>query len=196
MESLLKGSLQGLNVYLVGMMGVGKTTVGELLAQELGYQFFDTDTLITQVSKKSISDIFAEEGEEVFRSIESRVLGEISSYTRLVVATGGGIVMARQNWSYLQQGLVIWLDAPISLLMERLQSDRTRPLLQTPNPEQRLQEIFAQRQVMYSQADLKISLNNQQTPAIITAKIVELIPTILRKTNDEINSKSPENLLN
>ena len=196
MESLLKGSLQGLTVYLVGMMGVGKTTVGELLAQELGYQFFDTDTLITQVSKKSISDIFAEEGEEVFRSIESRVLGEISSYTRLVVATGGGIVMAQQNWSYLQQGLVIWLDAPISLLMERLQSDRTRPLLQTPNPEQRLQEIFAQRQVMYAQADLKISLNNLQTPAIITAKIVELIPTVLRKTNDEINSKSPENLLN
>lgn len=196
MESLLKGSLQGLNIYLVGMMGVGKTTVGELLAQELGYQFFDTDTLITQVSKKSISDIFAEEGEEVFRSIESQVLGEISSYTRLVVATGGGIVMARQNWSYLQQGLVIWLDAPISLLIERLQSDRTRPLLQTPNPEQRLQEIFAQRQVMYAQADLKISLNNLQTPAIITAKIVELIPTVLRKTNDEINSAFPENLLN
>jgi len=196
MESLLKGSLQGLTVYLVGMMGVGKTTVGELLAQELGYQFFDTDTLITQVSKKSISDIFAEEGEEVFRSIESRVLGEISSYTRLVVATGGGIVMARQNWSYLQQGLVIWLDAPTSLLMERLQSDRTRPLLQTPNPEQRLQEIFQQRQVMYAQADLKISLTDLQTQDIITAKIIELIPTVLRKTNDEINSKSPENLLN
>ena len=196
MESLLKGSLQGLTVYLVGMMGVGKTTVGELLAQELGYQFFDTDTLITQVSKKSISDIFAEEGEEVFRSIESRVLGEISSYTRLVVATGGGIVMARQNWSYLQQGLVIWLDAPISLLMERLQSDRTRPLLQTPNPEQRLQEIFQQRQVMYAQADLKISLTDLQTQDIITAKIIELIPTVLRKTNDEINNKFPENLLN
>ena len=196
MESLLKGSLQGLTVYLVGMMGVGKTTVGELLAQELGYQFFDTDTLITQVSKKSISDIFAEEGEEVFRSIESRVLGEISSYTRLVVATGGGIVMARQNWSYLQQGLVIWLDAPTSLLMERLQSDRTRPLLQTPNPEQRLQEIFQQRQVMYAQADLKVSLTDAQTPDIITAKIVELIPTVLRKTNDEINNKFPENLLN
>jgi len=196
MESLLKGSLQGLTVYLVGMMGVGKTTVGELLAQELGYQFFDTDTLITQVSKKSISDIFAEEGEEVFRSIESRVLGEISSYTRLVVATGGGIVMARQNWSYLQQGLVIWLDAPISLLMERLQSDQTRPLLQTPNPEQRLQEIFQQRQVMYAQADLKVSLTDAQTPDIITAKIVELIPTVLRKTNDEINNKFPENLLN
>ncbi len=196
MESLLKGSLQGLNIYLVGMMGVGKTTVGELLAQELGYKFFDTDSLITQISKKSISDIFAEEGEEVFRSIESQVLGEISSYTRLVVATGGGIVMAQQNWSYLQQGLVIWLDAPISLLMERLQRDRSRPLLQTPNPEQRLQEIFAQRQVMYAQADLKISLNELQTPAIITAKIIELIPTILRKTNDKINSEFSENLLN
>ncbi len=192
MESLLKSSLQGLNVYLVGMMGAGKTTVGELLAQELGYKFFDTDTLITQVSKKSISDIFAEEGEAVFRSIESQVLGEISSYTRLVVATGGGIVTIRQNWSYLQQGLVVWLDAPISLLLERLQSDRTRPLLQTPNPAQRLQEIFAQRQVMYAQADLKISLNELQTPAIITTKIVELIPTVLRQPN----SNPPKNNLN
>lgn len=192
MESLLKSSLQGLNVYLVGMMGAGKTTVGELLAQELGYKFFDTDTLITQISKKSISDIFAEEGEAVFRSIESQVLGEISSYTRLVVATGGGIVTIRQNWSYLQQGLVVWLDAPISLLLERLQSDRTRPLLQTPNPAQRLQEIFAQRQVMYAQADLKISLNELQTPAIITTKIVELIPTVLRQPN----SNPPENNLN
>lgn len=192
MESLLKSSLQGLNVYLVGMMGAGKTTVGELLAQELGYKFFDTDTLITQISKKSISDIFAEEGEAVFRSIESQVLGEISSYTRLVVATGGGIVTIRQNWSYLQQGLVVWLDAPISLLLERLQSDRTRPLLQTPNPAQRLQEIFAQRQVMYAQADLKISLNELQTPDIITTKIVELIPTVLRQPN----SNPPENNLN
>jgi shikimate kinase len=188
----MQSLLQGLNVYLVGMMGAGKTTVGEILAQELGYKFFDTDTLITQISKKSINDIFAEEGEEAFRSIESQVLGEISSYTRLVVATGGGIVMARQNWSYLQQGLVIWLDAPIPLILERLQSDRTRPLLQTPNPAQRLQEIFQQRQVMYSQADLKIALDDLQTPALITTKIIELIPTALRKPN----SNSPENNLN
>jgi shikimate kinase len=178
-----KDLLKGLNVYLVGMMGAGKTTVGELLAQELGYKFFDTDALIAQVAGKSIPDIFAIDGEEAFRSIESQVLGEISSYTRLVIATGGGIVLAQQNWSYLHQGLVVWLDVPIPLLVDRLQNDRPeqRPLLQTSNLEQRLAEILSQRETLYAQADLKISINDRQTPLAVKSQIVELIPTVLRK---------------
>jgi len=185
--------LQGLNIYLVGMMGAGKTTVGELLAKEMGYKFFDTDSLITQIAGKSIADIFAEDGEPTFRGLESQVLGEISSYARLVVATGGGIVMNPQNWSYLHQGLVIWLDVPISILVARLQNDtqtaNQRPLLETTNQttnqssnsEQRLQDIFIQRQEMYAQADLKISISALQTPLIVKDQILELIPTVLRK---------------
>lgn len=190
----MQNLLQGLNIYLVGMMGAGKTTVGELLAKQLGYKFFDTDTLITQVAGKSIQDIFAEDGEPEFRVLESRVLGEISSYTRLVVATGGGIVINPQNWSYLHQGLVIWLDVPIPVLITRLQSDMAtppqaehptayqRPLLQTPNLEQRLREILAQRQEMYAEADLKISISSLHTPPMVKEQIWELIPSILRKS--------------
>jgi len=172
-------------------MGAGKTTVGELLAQELGYKFFDTDALIAQIAGKSIPDIFAMDGEAAFRSIESKVLGEISSYTRLVIATGGGIVLAQQNWSYLHQGLVVWLDVPIPLLVDRLQSDsqsdpfgnrpEQRPLLQTSNLEQRLTEILSQRETMYAQADLKISINDLQTPEAVKSQILELIPTVLRQ---------------
>ena len=200
--------LQGLNIYLVGMMGAGKTTVGELLAKEMGYKFFDTDSLITQVAKKSIPEIFAEDGEQAFRALESQVLGEISSYTRLVIATGGGIVVEPRNWSYLHQGLVVWLDVPISVLVARLQSDMAapdqdnmarqgdrqttnqRPLLrianqdsnQDNNLEQRLQNIFIQRQKMYAEADLKISISDLQTPPVVKNQIVELIPTVLRKS--------------
>jgi len=182
----MQNLLQGLNIYLVGMMGSGKTTVGELLAKQLGYKFFDTDALITQVAGKSISNIFAEEGEVEFRAIEAQVLGEISSYTRLVVATGGGIVMNQQNWGYLHQGLVIWLDVPIPLLIARLQCDRQtadqRPLLQSPNPEQRLQEILMQRQEMYAEADLRISISSEHTPPMVQTEIWEVIPTVIKKS--------------
>ena len=213
----MQNLLQGLNIYLVGMMGSGKTTVGELLAKEMGYKFFDTDSLITQIAGKSIPDIFAEDGEPAFRVLESQVLGEISSYTRLVVATGGGIVIDPQNWSYLHQGLVIWLDVPISILVARLQSDistpyqgdiatqrqgdrpaaNQRPLLQdtnlitnqTPNLvtnqitnlEQRLQNIFIQRQEMYAEADLRIAISVSQTPLVVKDQLLELIPTVLKK---------------
>lgn len=197
----MQNLLQGLNIYLVGMMGAGKTTVGELLAKEMGYKFFDTDSLITQVAGKSIPEIFAEDGEPAFRVLESQVLGEISSYTRLVVATGGGIVVNQQNWSYLHQGLVVWLDVPISVLVARLQSDMAtqpqgdrqianqRPLLQDTNQdtnqinnlEQRLQDIFMQRQAMYAEADLKISISALQTHQAVKEQILELIPTVLRK---------------
>jgi len=182
----MQNLLQGLNIYLVGMMGSGKTTVGELLAKQLGYKFFDTDALITQVAGKSISNIFAEEGEAEFRAIEAQVLGEISSYTRLVVATGGGIVMNQQNWGYLHQGLVIWLDVPIPLLIARLQCDRQtadqRPLLQSPNPEQRLQEILTQRQEMYAEADLRISISSVHTHPMVQTEIWEEIPTVIKKS--------------
>ncbi len=178
-------------------MGSGKTTVGELLAKEMGYKFFDTDSLITQIAGKSIQDIFSEEGEPAFRALESQILGEISSYTRLVVATGGGIVINPQNWSYLHQGLVVWLDVPTPVLVARLQSnvqtDHQRPLLQIPHQapnqtshqtselEQRLQDIFTQRQKIYAEADLKISISALQTPPAVKDQILELIPTVLRK---------------
>ena len=89
--------LKGINVFLIGMMGAGKTTVGGLLASELGYGFCDTDALIEQIAGKTINEIFAEDGEETFRQLETQVLSELSAYQQLIVATGGGIVLKPQN---------------------------------------------------------------------------------------------------
>ena len=89
--------LNGTNIFLIGMMGAGKSTVGKLLAQKLGYNFLDTDPLIEKCAGKSIPEIFAKDGEETFRDLEQQVLSQVSAYTRLVVATGGGIVMRSLN---------------------------------------------------------------------------------------------------
>ncbi|MFQ3679986.1 MAG: shikimate kinase, partial [Pseudanabaenaceae cyanobacterium] len=86
--------LDGTNVFLIGLMGVGKTTVGRLLAPRLGYTFVDTDVLVEKATGKSIATLFAEMGEAEFRHLESQVLAETAAFTRLVVATGGGIVLA------------------------------------------------------------------------------------------------------
>ncbi|MEY3750561.1 MAG: hypothetical protein RLZZ186_980, partial [Cyanobacteriota bacterium] len=113
----LRQRLEGLNLYLVGMMGSGKSTAGRHLAEQLGYRFLDADTSIEQVAGCSIPDIFAREGEAGFRQLESAVLNQIASWHSLVVATGGGVVTRPENWGQMHQGVVIWLDAPQDLLL-------------------------------------------------------------------------------
>lgn len=176
----MDNSLKGINVFLIGMMGAGKTTVGRLVADQLGYRFFDTDALIEQVAGKTINEIFADSGEEAFRQLEAQVLSELSAYTRLTIATGGGIVTQRLNWSYLHHGLVVWLDAPIDVLIARLQNDATRPLLQGSNPAQSLQKLFDQRRSLYAEADLQIPISASETPEAIALRIIAEIPTVLK----------------
>ncbi|MTJ49647.1 shikimate kinase [Dolichospermum sp. UHCC 0259] len=173
--------LKGVNLYLIGMMGVGKTTVGKLIAQEIGYRFVDTDEVIVKAAGKSINEIFAEHGEAEFRKLEGDVLAQVCAYTKLVVATGGGIVMQQQNWSYLHHGLIIWLDAPIEIILQRLATDDTRPLLQDADMESKLRSLLEQRQPMYSQADLHITINATETPEDIATRILATIPSILKQ---------------
>ena len=161
-------------------MGTGKTSVGNLLARQLGYRFFDTDVLIEQLASKTINEIFADDGEDEFRQLEGKVLSELSAYTRLTIATGGGIVLRRLNWSYLHHGLIVWLDAPIEVLINRLQNDTTRPLLQNPNPAQALQKLLDQRRSLYAEADLHIPINATDTPEAIASRIIAEIPTVLK----------------
>jgi shikimate kinase len=172
--------LKGVNLYLIGLMGVGKTTVGKLIAEEIGYRFVDTDEVIVKAAGKSINEIFAENGEAEFRQLESDVLAQVCAYTKLVVATGGGIVMQQQNWSYLHHGLIIWLDSPIQIILQRLAADDTRPLLQDADMESKLRSLLEQRQPMYSQADLHITINATETPEIAT-RILATIPSILKQ---------------
>ncbi|MEM7714178.1 MAG: shikimate kinase [Cyanobacteria bacterium P01_A01_bin.68] len=174
--------LQGINLYLVGMMGAGKTTVGRLLASELGYGFVDTDEVITASAKKSINNIFAEEGEAEFRQLESDVLSQVSAYTKLAVATGGGIILKRENWSYLHHGLIVWLDATPELLYNRLKEDTTRPLLQDSNPLLKITNILKERESLYSLADLRITLQERETPEEIAKRVMKQIPSVLKNS--------------
>lgn len=171
--------LQNLNLYLVGLMGTGKTTIGQVLAHQLNYRFFDTDTLIERVSQQTIADIFATQGETYFRDLEHQVLSELAACTRSVIATGGGIVLKSENWGYLRHGVIVWLDAPISLLVERLQEDTTRPLLHNEDLESKLRELLNQRQKLYAEADLQIKIEKKQTPDAIAAQILEQLPNVL-----------------
>jgi shikimate kinase len=180
--------LKGLNLYLVGMMGAGKTTVGRILAAQLSYGFVDTDAVIEQLTQKSINQIFADEGETTFRQIETKVLSEVCAYTRLAIATGGGIVLRRENWSYLHYGLVVWLDVPVEQLYNRLAEDNTRPLLQDPDPIGKLRSLLDERRSLYAEADLHITPHPQDTPEAIAAQVLETIPSVLKKGVGSRNS--------
>ena len=166
--------LQGINIYLIGMMGSGKTTVGKEIARQLNYRFCDTDQTIEAIARKPITEIFREQGEPYFRELETKVLAELSTYTRSVVSTGGGIIGEQMNWSYLQQGLVIWLDVELEILKKRLASDETRPLAD------KLESLIQTRRPLYRQADLAIAVEADQSPIQISAKIIETIPTVIK----------------
>jgi shikimate kinase len=176
--------LKGVNLYLIGMMGVGKTTVGKLLAAKLNYRFFDTDAVIEQAANQSIAQIFAESGEDSFRQLETQVLSELCAYKRLVIATGGGIVLRRENWSYLRHGIVLWLDVPLEQLHQRLRSDTTRPLLQTPDWADKLQSLMEQRQSLYAQADVHIQCGGSESPAAIVDRALIQIQQALKPDLD------------
>lgn len=161
-------------------MGSGKSTVGPLLAHQLGYRFYDSDVVIERVAGKTIQQIFADDGEESFRQLESQVLSQLSAQIKSIIATGGGIVMRQLNWSYLHHGLVIWLDAPVDVLIDRLRENTNRPLLQQNNPAQAIQNILDQRRNLYAEADLHIRISAEDTPEQIVSRIITEIPTVLK----------------
>lgn len=172
--------LQGLNVYLIGMMGAGKSAVGRPLAEALGYRFLDADDALEQVAGRTIPEIFATDGEAGFRELETAVLGQIAGWHSLVVATGGGVVTRPENWGHMRQGVVVWLDAPAPLLLQRLRADSTpRPLLREGDPGARLGELLAQRQPLYAQADLRVQQAGA-SPAQVAQQVLTDLPAILK----------------
>ena len=176
----LKHRLSGRSLYLVGMMGSGKTSTGRPLAERLGYGFVDADAVIEQAAGCSIPEIFDRDGEAGFRSLESQVLSAISQRHSLVVATGGGVVTQPENWGLLHSGIVIWLDVVPDQLMQRLKADSTvRPLLQTADPEADLKALLNKRQPLYAEADLTVVINDE-TPDAVADGILQLLPSLLK----------------
>lgn len=151
------------NIYLVGPMGAGKTTVGRQLARALKKDFVDCDAEIEARTGVQISLIFELEGEEGFRKREREMLELLSERDGVVLATGGGAVLDPANRAKLMsRGFVVYLHAPVELLAERTRRDRNRPLLQTDDPDKRLEEILSEREPLYRQvADLVVRTDDR-----------------------------------
>ncbi|MGD1901546.1 MAG: shikimate kinase [Geitlerinemataceae cyanobacterium] len=172
---LLAKGLKGINVYLVGMMGAGKSTIAKLLARQLGYRCLDTDTIVEQVSGKTIVEIFESEGEAGFRDLESQVLEQVAAFQRTVVSTGGGIVLRDRNWGQMRQGSVLWIDVPIEDLFGRLKGNSTRPLLNDPDPKGKLVALMIERRERYGLADARITSTNAEPPNSTTHNAIEAL---------------------
>ena len=175
----LKEKLGGRNIFLIGMMGSGKSQTGPLLAKMINYAFVDTDDVIEKASKQSISSIFEKDGEKVFRDVEKQVLKEISQHHSLVIATGGGLVTLPQNWGILHQGIVIWLDLDLKRSVKRLESDKKeRPLLIGDDLAKNFSQIYESRKPIYLESDLRIEVEDQ-SPYEVATMVAEHLPSIL-----------------
>lgn len=157
------------NIYLIGLMGAGKTTVGKLLARHTGRDFYDSDVEIKKRTGVSIPHIFEVEGEEGFRARETAVLRDLTELSGIVLATGGGAVLAAENRDMLRgNGVVIYLRANVNDLWSRTRHDKSRPLLQTANPLAKLQELYAFRDPLYVEtADLIIDTSRQNVNSLV-----------------------------
>jgi len=176
----LKQRLGGRSLYLVGMMGSGKTSTGRPLAERLGYGFVDADAVIEQAAGCTIPEIFEQNGESGFRALETQVLSAISQRHSLVVATGGGVVTQSQNWGLLHSGIVIWLDVERDQLSKRLRADETpRPLLQQTDPEAAMDALLEERRPLYAEADLTVVIDDE-SPEVVADGILQLLPGLLR----------------
>jgi shikimate kinase len=156
------------NVFLVGLMGAGKTTVGRLLARRLKLRFYDSDYEIERRCGVKIPVIFEVEGEAGFRAREQQALADLTALQGIVLATGGGAVVSEENRRRLAGGgTVVYLSARPEDLFERVRQDRNRPLLAGSDPLTRLRELHAQRDPLYrSIADLVVETGTQSVPAL------------------------------
>ncbi len=157
------------NIFLVGPMGAGKTTIGRHLAKVLHKDFQDSDRVIEERTGASIPLIFELEGESGFRRREKATLDKLTAKQELVLATGGGAVLDKDVRSWLiQRGFVIYLHAPLEQLVERTRRDRNRPLLQTEDPRKRLETIVAERDPIYRQvADLIVQTDHRTVRSVV-----------------------------
>ena len=175
------------NIFLIGLMAVGKSTVGRQLAEALKMPFFDADEEIERRAGAEISWIFDVEGEVGFRQREAAIIDELTQHQGIVLATGGGVVLLEENRRCLAaRGIVIHLDSPIEKLVARTRRDTKRPLLQGSDPAAKLSELKQQRGPLYAEiADHRV-LTDQRGAGAVTRKILKLLER--RKSQQETRS--------
>jgi len=170
-----------LNIILIGFMGTGKTTVGQVLAEKTGRVFYDTDTLIEKRAGMTISDIFARMGEEYFRILEHQILSEAVNGMKKVLATGGGIVLNPKNMITMKEnGIVVALKAEVDTLWERLDGATGRPLLNKNDPKNKLIQLYKNRAHLYEEAHFTIIVDHK-TPLAIAEEIIKQIKKLSTK---------------
>ena len=164
------------NLFLVGLMGAGKSTVGRLLARRLKRSFYDSDHEIERRCGVGIPVIFDIEGERGFRAREAQVIAELAALDGIVLATGGGVVLDAENRRRLAaRGTVVYLHARPIDLYERVRHDRNRPLLASADPLIKLEELYAQRDPLYREvADLVVNTGKQSAPALARELLARL----------------------
>jgi shikimate kinase len=168
------------SIVLIGMMGVGKSSIGRRLGARLAIPFVDADAEIEKAAGMSIADIFARHGQEAFRSGEARVIARLLNGGPQVLATGGGAVMNPATRALIQQrGVSIWLSAEFELLLRRISKRKAeRPMLQTADPAATLRELLAEREPIYAQSDLTVESREVPHDAVV-AEIIERLADFL-----------------
>lgn len=164
------------NLILIGMMGSGKSTIGQLLAEELERDFLDTDQLVEELAKQTIAEIITTEGEDRFRNLESQVVLQIANQMGKVIATGGGVVLRPENIRRLSKaGMIIFLKTSPKVIYERLWGDAKRPLLKVTNPLTKIEEILNERLSLYqTAASLEIETDMLKPEEVVAEILLEL----------------------
>jgi shikimate kinase len=161
-------------IVLVGVPGAGKSTVGELLAKKLNLNFVDTDLVIEQQAGKSISDIFVQDGEPVFRSLEKQVVAEAISNDDCVISVGGGALMDADTRELVKKQACVWLQAGLSQAVDRVGMNKNRPLL-LGNVRGQLADLMTAREPLYIECAKHVVDTNNMTPEQVVEKIIETI---------------------
>lgn len=168
------------NIFLIGFMGAGKTSVGKILAESLEMSFVDLDQEIEKGLGMTIPEIFSTHGEDFFRDAESEALRSVAQGERQAIATGGGVVLRGENWEVMEKkGVTIYLKAPADVLYNRVKNNSSRPLLQVDNPFEKVQELLSKRIPLYEKADLIVDTENlspQEAVQEIRNKLMSLVP--------------------
>lgn len=163
------------NIVLTGFMGTGKTSVGKILSQKLGFVLIDVDAEIEKEQKTTITDIFNRLGEAAFRDIESAMIKKLSSLKKIIVSTGGGAVLRAENMDALRgSGYIICLTASPETILRRTRTSQHRPLLQVDDPLKKIGELYNSRKPYYEKADIIID-TDEKNPLQVAEEVIKAI---------------------